>query len=264
MVQRGAGEGEVGGERPCQAGDCGVSVPEGCPPPVTDPSVPQLVQCELPGAAGRTLCLLLWLCIPLRGHQNPWRSLQSLISVTLLVAETSLCFRVRRTQRKNYPGATWGTEATISWSCAGSGDLFFSLEQCCSKGSGGPLMLRCCSEAPSSVFCVSGAACSVRGCSRQGNEAALPQPVPKPSPAPPGCLPSRQRQGNRASCPWMQGCFPPLPLQSDACRAELALHQTWVSIKSLPGVAIGWVGCATWLLVRPVLLSKWHSTYFWH
>lgn len=32
MVQRGAGEGEVGGERPCQAGGCGVSVPEGCLP----------------------------------------------------------------------------------------------------------------------------------------------------------------------------------------------------------------------------------------
>lgn len=132
-------------------------------------------------------------------------------------------------------------------------------------------MLSCCTETPSSVFCVSGAACSVRGCLWQGNEAALPQPVPKPFRVPPGCFPSRQRQGNRASCPRMWGYFPPLPLQSDACRAELAasqaslaLHQPWVSIKSLPGVAIGWVGWATWLLVRPVLLSKWHSTYFWH
>lgn len=50
------------------------------------------------------LWLLLWLRIPPSGDPSPWRSLQSHISVTLLVAETALCFRLRCAQRKNTLG----------------------------------------------------------------------------------------------------------------------------------------------------------------
>lgn len=47
------------------------------------------------GLLAVVLWLLLWLRIPLSGDPSPWRSLQSHISVTLLVAETALCFRLR-------------------------------------------------------------------------------------------------------------------------------------------------------------------------
>lgn len=151
------------------------------------------------------------------------------------------------------------------------GDLFFSLQQSCSEGSGGPLVLRYCTETLSSTRAVCQklhAACvdvygrEVRQLCHylflnqfQFHMAAYPV--------------SREER----TVPPAHGCgdISLLPLQSDACRARLAasqaslaLHQTWVSIKSLSGVAIGWAGCATWSLVRLVLLSKWHSTYFWH
>lgn len=65
-------------------------------------------------------------------HPSQWRS-ESLEKPSeshqchSLVAETALCFRARRAQRQKYPGATWGTEATISWSCTVLGDLFSPL-----------------------------------------------------------------------------------------------------------------------------------------
>ena len=66
---------------------------ENCPPHATDPSVPRLVQCVLSGAAGwqRCGCCCEFTSLAAEIGKSPWRSLQSHITVTLLIAEPAWC-----------------------------------------------------------------------------------------------------------------------------------------------------------------------------